>query len=157
MTNAKKISVQIIEDYSLIRKSLRFFLEKDSEIEVTGCFERADNFFSQLKNKDIGNDIDILILDLKLNGLNGYELLKQIKTEKPELKILVICTVIPTEDVFSSYTFDANGFCPLELQYEKIIEIIKAIHNNNNFEILNKYCSIDTTPNRAIGIDKINH
>src|ERR1700741_4011764 len=80
------IRVLLADDHALLRDGLRRILQSTSEAEVVG--EAADAATTlQLARKA---DSQILVLDLSMPGRNGLELLKQIREEKPALRILVL-------------------------------------------------------------------
>ena len=69
MNTQKKISVYIVEDYLLIRKSLIHMLKKAEEFDVLGDFDNAEDCIEVLEE----HPSDVVIMDLGLPGINGLE------------------------------------------------------------------------------------
>ena len=82
----KKISVYIVEDYLLIRKSLLHILKKDDDLNILGDFESAEDFFYAFDKEPS----DIVIMDLGLPGMNGLESTRIIKEKSPSTNVIIL-------------------------------------------------------------------
>lgn len=78
--------ILIADDHTIMRDGLKQILADYSDIEVAG--EAGDG--TEALQKIRQQEWDIVILDMSMPGKSGIELLKQIKTEKPALPILVL-------------------------------------------------------------------
>jgi DNA-binding NarL/FixJ family response regulator len=82
----EKYSVFIIDDHPLFRIGLRSLLESDGNIVICGEADNSESALSQLRTLRT----DLVIVDIALRGTNGIDLLKQLKTEQPELRALLM-------------------------------------------------------------------
>ena len=80
---AQKRSVLIVDDESGIRESIRIILKPKYEVYTAASGDEA----LQCIQKD---KIDIVTLDLKMPGLSGIEVLKQIKKRNADIEVIVI-------------------------------------------------------------------
>ena len=80
---AQKRSVLIVDDESGIRESIRIILKPKYEVYTAANGDEA----LQCIQKD---KIDIVTLDLKMPGLSGIEVLKQIKRRNADIEVIVI-------------------------------------------------------------------
>jgi DNA-binding NtrC family response regulator len=87
----KKASVLIVDDELIVRESLRDWL-KDSYHVATA--ETGDEAIELIKK----HDFDILILDVRLTGKSGLQVLKEVKEIKPQIKSIVI-TAYPSVEL----------------------------------------------------------
>lgn len=78
--------ILIADDHTIMRDGLKQILADYSDIQVAG--EAGDG--TEALQKIRQQEWDIVILDMSMPGKSGIELLKQIKTEKPALPILVL-------------------------------------------------------------------
>ena len=123
------INVFIADDHALIREGIKKLLSPFSDIKLVG--ETADPFeIIELIKK---NNCDILILDLSMPGKNGLDLIKEIKTLYPEIKILVM-TMMP-EDQFAKRTLKigASGYLTKESAPEELITAIRKIASGRKY------------------------
>ncbi len=80
------IRILIVDDHAIVRQGLRRVLEAEAGIEVVG--EAADGDGVMLRVREGG--FELLLLDLSIPGKNGIELIKWVRTTRPELLILVL-------------------------------------------------------------------
>lgn len=87
-----KIEVLIADDHQIVREGLKQVLSEISDIKVVD--EASDGY--EVLSKVWKNKYDVLILDLSMPGRSGLEILEQLKTEKPDLPVLIL-SVHPEE------------------------------------------------------------
>lgn len=80
------ISILIADDHGIFRAGLRQIIDEAGDMVVDG---EAENGFEALE-KVRARGWDLLILDMSMPGKSGIELIKQIKSEKPKLPILIL-------------------------------------------------------------------
>jgi two-component system, NarL family, invasion response regulator UvrY len=80
------IKVIIADDHPIVRKGLKEILAEDPNIRVVD--EAGDGH--ELLRKVRGGDFDMIILDISMPGLDGLDVLKQIKTERSGARVLML-------------------------------------------------------------------
>ena len=80
------IRVVIADDHQILREGLKQLLLATGDLEVVG--EAADGYEVLQRVRDL--EFDVLLLDMSMPGKSGVELIKQVKSEKPKLRILVL-------------------------------------------------------------------
>lgn len=80
------INILVVDDHALIRKGLKQLLEDCPDLKITG--EAATGI--QAINMVRAQHFDLMLLDINLPDKHGIEILKQFKTEQPDLKIIVL-------------------------------------------------------------------
>ena len=80
------IRVLLADDHNIVRDGLKRILATTVDLKVIG--EAADGEAALALVK--ANDYDVVMLDMSMPGLSGIELIKQLKAEKPKLRILVL-------------------------------------------------------------------
>lgn len=80
------INILVVDDHALIRKGLKQLLEDSPDLKITG--EAATGV--QAINMVRAQHFDLMLLDINLPDKHGIEILKQFKTEQPDLKIIVL-------------------------------------------------------------------
>ena len=81
--------VLVVDDEAIVRESIRDWL-KDAGYEVSVA-ESGEEALKLIQQKNFG----VMILDLRLPGMNGIDVLKKVKVVKPNIKSIVI-TAYPT-------------------------------------------------------------
>ena len=80
------IRVVIADDHTIVREGLKQLLVAASDLEVVGEARDGHEALRIVRERDF----DVLLLDLSMPGKGGMELIKQVKGEKPKLRILVL-------------------------------------------------------------------
>ncbi len=87
----KKCSVLIVDDEAIVRESIKDWLQ-DIGYEATTA-ESGEEALEMMKKQDFA----VVILDIRLPGKTGLEVLKEIKGVKPGIKSIII-TAYPSEE-----------------------------------------------------------
>ncbi|MEN8731210.1 MAG: response regulator transcription factor [Bacteroidia bacterium] len=82
----------------------------------------------------IGNDAaDLVILDLNLNDANGFDVLKQLKSDFPRIKVLIHTNINDSFSIQKCFSLDADGFVHKAEPVNKIVEALDAIANGDKY------------------------
>lgn len=87
----EQVSVLITEDEAIIRESLKEWLQESYTVTTCESGEEALQLISQ-------TDFDILIIDVRLPGKSGLQVINEAKDLKPQLKCIVI-TAYPSVEL----------------------------------------------------------
>jgi DNA-binding NtrC family response regulator len=88
---AKKQKVLLVEDETIVRESLRDWLVEDGyDVE---CVDTGEEALARIKQEDFG----VVVLDLRLPGVDGLRVFEQAKELKPETKGVII-TAYPSKE-----------------------------------------------------------
>lgn len=80
------IRILIADDHAIIRSGLARILGKMTEMNIVAEFDNGIDALNWLRR----NDCDIALLDVSMPNMNGIDLLKQLREEKPKLPVLFI-------------------------------------------------------------------
>lgn len=119
----KKIQLLLADDHAIIRDGLKQIFADTDDIVVAG--EAADGHHVLAKVRQ--QDWDALVLDLSMPGKNGLDLIKQIKSEKPGLPILVLSMHSEEQYALRALRAGAAGYLTKESDSELLIAVIRKI------------------------------
>lgn len=80
------IRIVIADDHTIVREGLKQLLATDPDLEVVG--EARDGL--EAMHWVRATPFDVLLIDISMPGRSGLEVIRQIKAEKPKLRILVL-------------------------------------------------------------------
>ncbi len=69
----------------------------------------------------------IILMDIRMPGVNGLEATRLIKTEMPEIKIVMLTVSDRDQDLFEAIKSGAEGYLLKSLQGEQFVELLKGV------------------------------
>jgi DNA-binding NtrC family response regulator len=87
----ENVSVLIVEDEAIVRESLKDSLKDSHDVAAVGSAEEALELVKQ-------QDFDVIVTDVRLPGMNGVQLVKEIKGTKPYIAMVII-TAYPSVEL----------------------------------------------------------
>ncbi len=124
MNFEKKITVYMVEDYSLMRKSMLHIIGQDDDFEILGDYSCAEDFFSAFNRKPS----DIVVMDLGLPGMNGLEATKLVKEKSPQTKVVVLTSHQNEDEVSAALASGASAYCIKDVESDEWNHILKDVY-----------------------------
>jgi two-component system chemotaxis response regulator CheB len=90
----KKIRVLIVEDSRVVREFLQYLIGRDARLEVVSAVETAEEALAQLHRLSP----DVISMDIRLPGMNGFEATQRIMALKPT-PVVVVSASVEAEDL----------------------------------------------------------
>lgn len=119
------IKVFIADDHKMFREGLKTLINKDSELSLMGEAKNGIETLEKLENAHP----DILLLDLDMPGLGGFEVIKRLSKMSPKVKILVLTMHKDTYLAIDALKSGASGFLLKDDSFSRLNTGIKAIMN----------------------------
>lgn len=115
------IKIVIADDHDIVRAGLKQIISDSRDMKVTGESGNAEQLIELVKK----HDYDVVLLDLKMSGMNGLDAIKHIKLLKPDLPVIVLS--MHAEDQYAVRTIraGASGYITKETASENLIAAIK--------------------------------
>jgi DNA-binding NarL/FixJ family response regulator len=115
--------VLIADDHTLVREGLRHILGNASGFEVVGEANDGPSTIELIRS----TDAHVLVLDLSMPGRNGVELIKQIKEEKPALRILVLTMHAEQQYAVRAFKAGASGYLTKESASAELVSAVAKV------------------------------
>lgn len=123
------IRIIISDDQALIRDGLEMLMKLEKDIEVIGLAQDGAEAIELVA----ANPPDLVLMDLKMPGVNGVEATRRIRTEYPQVKVLVLTTYNDDEWVFDAIRAGASGYLLKDTPREKVLEAIRGTVSGQSF------------------------
>jgi len=123
------MKIIIVDDHGLIREGIKKVTARETDIEVIGEACNSDELFKLLDK----HEIDIIILDISLPDRSGLDLISDIKTKSPNIKILIL-TMHP-EDRFALLALraGASGYITKEKASKSLVDALRIINDGRKY------------------------
>jgi DNA-binding NarL/FixJ family response regulator len=120
----KQIGVLLIEDHFLARMALHSVLSGHSQIHVVG--EAADGEAGLAAYRALRPDV--VVLDLRLPRLSGFEVIAQLRKEFPSARIVVLSNYQGSEDIYRAVRGGAMAYLTKDASGEELTDAIQSVH-----------------------------
>ena len=116
-------TVIIADDHRIMREGLRSLLEKSGRFE---CISEADDGYQAVK---LARELhpDIVIMDIAMPNMNGIEATRQIKTELPEVEVIVLSMHATKNYVSQVLQAGASAYLLKDSAFEELSTALLAI------------------------------
>ncbi len=121
--NDEPVRILLADDHTLVRAGVRRILEAEPGMLVVG--EVADGG-AALEALQAG-PVDVLVLDLTMPGVDGFEVLRRARAEKPGLKVLVLTMHADAEYVARAVQDGADGYLLKDSAVQDLVAAIQAV------------------------------
>ncbi|MBD3903186.1 response regulator transcription factor [Chryseobacterium sp. Ch-15] len=144
--DTKTINFLLADDHSLIRQGIEFLLE---EIGFDGEIYHASSLHKALETLEM-QQVEIVVIDAIFPDGNSLNIISDIKSLKPEIKILVFSGVDETTQSIKYINAGANGFLSKLSEESEIKEAILKIHQTGKYiSSITQDILIDSLQNRS--------
>src|SRR5271167_2512009 len=120
---AVKRKVFVVDDHAIVREGLTLLINREADLAVCGA---AEEMHSALRTIETLNP-DILIVDISLNGPDGLDLLKTIRSKDQELPVLILS--MHDESIYAERALraGANGYIMKQEATERVLVALRQI------------------------------
>ena len=121
------IHVLIADDHRLYREGVRKMLSVAPDIEIVGEATTGDEAVVQA----LALQPDVILMDLKMPGVNGIEATRRILHASPRIGVLVLTMFETDETVFAAMRAGARGYLLKDVDQEDVIRAVKAVNRGD--------------------------
>jgi len=123
------MKVIICDDQAIIRDGLAMLLNLEKDIEVVAQAQDGAEAVEQVAQ----HQPDLVLMDLKMPGMNGIEATRQIRTHYPAVKVLVLTTYDNDEWLFDAIRVGAAGYLLKDTPREEVIKAVRGTVEGKSF------------------------
>ncbi len=116
------IKIAITDDHTLFRKGLASIINGWKDVELYMEASSGPELLWKLSQ----SPVDIVLLDLQMPDMNGFETCKILKKRYPDLKILILTFSINASEILKAIRLGADGYFTKD---SSPLELLKAIKN----------------------------
>lgn len=115
------IRVLICDDQMIVSEGLQLILETDAEVEVVGIAQDGAEAIAKIPTLKP----DVVLMDLKMPGMNGIQATQVIRKDFPDVPVLVLTTFDADEWVLDAIRSGASGYLLKDLPRDRLLLAIK--------------------------------
>ncbi len=125
----KKTRIAIVDDHPLLRQALKELIDRKDDMVVCGEFQDGRSMLNALDDAQP----DMAIIDINMDGMNGVELIKHLRSRDRHLHILVL--TMYDENIYAERCLraGARGYVTKAENPRRIIEAVRKLRNGELF------------------------
>jgi DNA-binding NtrC family response regulator len=131
LVNEKKGKILIVDDEMGPRESLRMILKPHYEVFAAGDGKEALNILKQTK-------VDVVTLDLKMPGLSGLDVLREIRKYHADVEVIIITAYGSPQNVKDANRFGARSFICKPFNSMELINYIHQLFERRSYSLKSK-------------------
>ncbi|MCW9064876.1 MAG: response regulator transcription factor, partial [Ignavibacteriaceae bacterium] len=123
----KKIRILLIEDNRLLREGITALIKKQPDMQVVTTHSNGENILEMIgKHKP-----NIVLLDLGLRSQNSLKVVKLVKENFQETKIIVMDLIPLQADVFEFVQAGVSGFMLKDISVKEFLKTIRSVYKGS--------------------------
>ncbi len=142
------ITISIVEDLVEVREGLQQFISLNSEFNVIGSFQTAEEAMQEIPRLKP----NIVIMDINLPGMNGIDCIRQVKDKVPGTQFMMFTVYENDDKVFDALKAGASGYLLKNTGLVQMIASLKELHDGGSpmsSNIARKLVSVFHTQGKA--------
>ena len=118
----KDIRILLVDDHQVVREGLQHMLNQEEDIEVLGQSANAEEALLQLEVFSP----NIVLMDIKMPGVNGIELTRQMKEKQPSCNVIML--TLYDEYLTEAFEAGAAGYLLKDAKRAELTKAIRQVH-----------------------------
>jgi len=120
------IRILLVDDHQVVREGLRRMLELEADMEVVGEAGDAEETLTQVESLSP----EIILMDIKMPGVDGIELTRQLKEKQPSCNIIML--TLYDEYLAEAIEAGAVGYLLKDVKRAELVRAIRAVHQGRS-------------------------
>lgn len=123
------IRILLADDHAVVRRGLRLILDREPDLEVVA--EVGDG--AEALRAGVRTGVDLAILDLTMPGLTGLQACRELKAQRPCLRVLILSMHDDEEFLLEALNAGASGYVLKSVMDRELVEACRSVMRGETF------------------------
>jgi len=123
------INVFIVDDHRMVIEGLCLLLNDVPDLQIAGTAQSGEEAIAQIPNAEV----DVVLLDINMPGINGIDTCKQLLKSNPELKIVAISMHKESSLIKLMLSNGAKGYVLKNAGRDEVITAITEVYQGKSY------------------------
>ena len=124
VTQEAPIRVLCADDHPLVRKGIASILGNETDVVLAGEAGNGEEAVEQFRKLQP----DVVLMDLRMPGMNGIDATRIIRGEMPEAKIIALTSYDGDQDIYRAIEAGVRGYILKEMVHTEVLRAIRTVH-----------------------------
>jgi len=125
----KKIRILIADDHPIVREGYKKILMSQPDMDVTGEAGNGQEVLDLIQKKEF----DLILLDISMPGRSGLEILKELKSQKPHLPVMILSIYPEEQYAVRAFRDGASGYLTKASTPKELISAIRKVSQGGRY------------------------
>jgi len=132
MTNVSNINIAVVDDHALFRKGLINLIQSfDGNYSICVEAENGNDLLQKLDKAE--HAPHMVIMDMNMPQMDGFELGKRLKTQYPDLHVLVVSMIHKEESIIRMLRIGVKGYLSKDIDPDELHTAIQSVMNKGYY------------------------
>ncbi len=123
------IKILIVDDHPVVRQGLKEIIEATPDMMVSDEASNGQEALEKVRK----SDFDVVLLDISMPGRSGLDILKELKSEKPVLSVLILSMHPEEQYAVRALKAGASGYLTKESASDELIAAIRKASKGRKY------------------------
>ena len=124
VTSRQPIRILIVDDHPIVRQGLHSLLSNHADLQIIAEAAQAQQALAIAKQ----DPPDVVLLDIRLPGVNGIEAARQLYRECPQTRVIMLTSYDDDEYLVGALEAGARAYLLKSVSDETLVWTIRAVH-----------------------------
>lgn len=123
----------LADDHQLVREGLKRLLASARDIDVVAEARDGHELLQVLQGQPPDLPVQVAVVDLSMPGLSGMELIRRVKTDFPQVAVLVLTMHAEEQYALRAFKAGANGYLTKDSAADELVQAIRKVAGGGGF------------------------
>ncbi|WP_374445870.1 response regulator [Epilithonimonas sp.] len=129
----EKIKIALVDDEQLILEGIKILLSMENKFSVDFLATEGSQLLEYLEKTDQQNFPDLIMVDIQMKPMDGFELTELLKKKYPDLRIIILSSHYKSSVLGYMIKLGVSAFLPKNSSKAVFIEAIETVHKNGMY------------------------
>lgn len=123
------IKILIADDHPIVREGLKRIFARESHMDVVAEAQSGRDVLDKIEREEL----DIILLDINMPGPNWLEVLKELKSRKPKVPVIILSMHKEEEYIVRALKTGASGYLTKESVMDELIQAVRKVSQGGKY------------------------